>query len=297
LSVLTKIFVVLVTLLSVALVAAVVPFVANTENYRERFEQENTARKIAQGTAVIRQRQLNEERSVRQAEAMEWKQKVERLEGQIGDLLGTQARIRAEMLQKDFDLDKLRASDTKIRSSNDLQTRTISAQNAELIANRRNVREQAQRLVGLEQRRSELENENEFLLQQMRYLKEQLVALQEGKEDLQNTMSTIPLEIRQTYTGATMDDQMPILIDPPHKIEGMVTGVMTGGEETFVEINVGRTDGVQERMRFFVSRGEQYVGTLMITTMGDRNAAGPMQIIQQDHQVRQGDVVAAHPPN
>ena len=59
-------------------------------------------------------------------------------------------------------------------------------------------------------------------------------------------------------------------------------------------VNVGRNDGVMPQMRFYVQRGEQYVGTLIIKSVDDRNAAGMMSLLQPDQEVITGDAVKAH---
>ena len=191
-SALTKIFVVLVTLLAVALVAAIVPFVANTENWRQKFEDEQSARKIAQATASARQQQLNEERSDRQAENLVLDEKIKALEDQVVDQTGQLAAHRAEIARKDFDLETLRAADIQLRATNDSLARITESQTAELTLHRQNVREQAERLVGLNHRVAELTNDNDFLEQQLRYLKEQLVAVQDGRQELADLLEKIP---------------------------------------------------------------------------------------------------------
>jgi len=291
LSALTKIFVVLVTLLAVALVAAIVPFVANTENWRQKFEDEQSARKIAQATASARQQQLNEERSDRQAENLVLDEKIKALEDQVVDQTGQLAAHRAEIARKDFDLETLRAADIQLRATNDSLARITESQTAELTLHRQNVREQAERLVGLNHRVAELTNDNDFLEQQLRYLKEQLVAVQDGRQELADLLEKIPPSARPVPQA----EMVPT--DPKVYIEGLVTRVENAADDTFVEVNVGATDGVEEGTRFFVQRGDQYVGTLIITRVEDRAAAGRMDVLKPDHQVTRGDVVTAHPPS
>jgi len=52
-------------------------------------------------------------------------------------------------------------------------------------------------------------------------------------------------------------------------------------------------DGVVERMRFVVQRGDQFVGTLVITAVEQRNSAGQMKLVDQE--VTEGDIVSAGP--
>ena len=290
-SVLTKVFVVLVTLLSVALVAAMVPFVANTEHYRLKWEDETSARQIAQATAQQRQTQLNEERSERQQEVHTLQEKIKDLERQATDMMSSQNQLRAQITEKDFEIEKLRAQQSQLASANANLTATALAQATELSEHRRQMREHAELVVGLEQRVTELDNDNLFLRQRLNYYKEEVASLQQGKQEAQGQLRKIPPNVRRDYTN---EDPEKRQIDPPHDINGQVTEVQASGGETWVMVNVGRNDGVMPQMRFYVQRGEQYVGTLIIKSVDDRNAAGMMSLLQPDQEVITGDAVKAH---
>ena len=58
LSILTKIFVVLVMVLSVLLVALVVPYVMNTQTYKTQYESETARRTVAEFNAAQRESTL-----------------------------------------------------------------------------------------------------------------------------------------------------------------------------------------------------------------------------------------------
>ncbi len=292
-SVLTKVFVVLVTFLSVALVAATVPFVATTERFRDLYDREHSARQIAQVTAEARQTQLNEERSERQAEFDRLSSKIKDLERQAGSLMATQTGLRAEMMEKRLEIEKLRAQESQLTAANRNLTATALAQATELSEHRSQMREHAERVVGLDLRVAELDNDNQFLRQRLKFYQEQVVSLQEGKKGLHDTLRQIPRSVMEEFVDA---EEGANVVDPPHDIEGQVTEVRKTANETWVEVNVGRNDGVSEQMRFFVQRGEQYVGTLIITIVQDRNAAGRMNLVNQGHEVIVGDIASAHPP-
>ena len=290
-SVLTKIFVVLVTLMSVTLVAAIVPFVANTEDWKDKHGVERTLRKTAEQTAQARQQQLDEERSAKAVERQEQARQVEKLETRIGELVDRQAELRAQLRQKDFDIEKLRASESQAQSALKIQIDTNNAQGTELASRRDDMRKQAVQLVELEQRRNELEIDNENLTQQLRFFKEELTARGSEIEKLEELLKKIPDDVLAGLTKPRVQEMM--VVDPPHDIEGRVIQVRTVGEDVFVQVDVGRVDGASSGMRFYVQRGDQYVGTLIVTEIAERDAAGRMKLVK--HEVAVGDRVTAGP--
>ena len=293
-SVLTKVFVVLVTILSVALVAATVPFVANTTNYRELYDGEVSAKLIAQATAEQRQTQLNEERSERQAEFERLSSKIKDLERQAASLMATQAALRAQIMEKGIEIDKLRAQESQLTAANRNIAATAIAQATELKEHRSQMREHAERVVGLETRVAELDNDNQFLTQRLRFYQEQVEALQVGKEDLHSKIRMIPPNVRKTFIDP--EDGSGVVV-APHAIEGQVVEVRKTGDTTWVRVNVGRSDGVQDRMQFFVQRGDEYIGMLAITLVNDRSAAGRMDLTSKGREVTAGDVVSVRATN
>jgi hypothetical protein len=62
-------------------------------------------------------------------------------------------------------------------------------------------------------------------------------------------------------------------------------------DTTFVQINVGSADGVAKNMKFLVHRGNQLLGTLVITNVDTKASAGKLQVVGPGMLVAQGDAV------
>ncbi|HEX7010561.1 MAG TPA: hypothetical protein VF184_11295, partial [Phycisphaeraceae bacterium] len=60
---------------------------------------------------------------------------------------------------------------------------------------------------------------------------------------------------------------------------------------TLVQVNVGRSDGVQENMKFMVHRGDQFVGNLVIEAVDADASAG--RIVLAKDQIQPGDAILA----
>lgn len=288
-SALTKIFVVLVALLSVAYVGAMIPFVANTTNWKQKYEEMESARALAREAGRAKQQQLDEMRSARQAELDELSGQINALKEEIREHQTRHAAQAVTLRDRGFEIDKLRASDESLKSTIDIQTRTTHAQSRELTDRREKMRMQAVRMVEMEHRNNELQNDNDALTQQLRFFREENVELANVRERLEAKIDLIPNDVASRYWDASAE----IEVDPSHNIEGRITGVRTLAGETFVEVNTGRTDGVLPGMRFFVQRGEQFVGVLVVTTVEPRRAAGRMKLIKTD--VAEGDRISAGP--
>jgi len=289
LSALTKIFVVLVALLSVAYVGAMIPFVANTANWKQKHDEMELARALTQEAAKVKQQSLDQERSAKQAELDELLGQINALKEEIREHQTRRAAQAVTLRERGFEIDKLRASEESLKSTIDIQTRTTNAQSKELTDRREKMRVQAVRMVEMEHRNNELQNDNDALTQQLRFFREENVELANVRERLEAKIDLIPNDVASRYWDASAE----IEVDPSHNIEGRITGVRTLAGETFVEVNTGRTDGVLPGMRFFVQRGEQFVGVLVVTTVEPRRAAGRMKLIKTD--VAEGDRISAGP--
>lgn len=288
-SALTKIFVVLVALLSVAYVGAMIPFVANTTNWKQKYDEKALAEALAGELAQLRQQQLDENRNAQQGELDELLGQINALKEEIREHQTRHAAQAVTLRDRGFEIDKLRASEESLKSTIDIQTRTTNAQSKELTDRREKMRVQAVRMVEMEHRNNELQNDNDALTQQLRFFREENVELANVRERLEAKIDLIPNDVASRYWDASAE----IEVDPSHNIEGRITGVRTLAGETFVEVNTGRTDGVLPGMRFFVQRGEQFVGVLVVTTVEPRRAAGRMKLIKTD--VAEGDRISAGP--
>ena len=286
---LTKIFVVLVTLLSVAYVGAMIPFVANTRNWKAKYREATVDDAAANKAFEAMRQQRDTMRSGLQGEMAEFSGQINSLKEDIREHQSRHVAQAASLKEKGFEIDKLRASEESLRAVIDIQSRTNSAQATELTDRRGKMRVQAVRTVELEHRNNELRNDNDALAQQLRFFREENVELAGVRERLEARIDLIPSEIAEQFWGPSA----AVEVDPTHSIEGRITGVRSVAGETYVEVNTGRSDGVLEGMRFFVQRGEQFVGVLVVTAVEPRRAAGRMKLIKTD--VVEGDRISAGP--
>ncbi len=281
---LTKFFVVLVTVLSVVLVALVVPFVANTENYKAKLAVAQSDRDAAAARAkgletaagIAAERDAERVANLVNENRLLTTQRNE-YANKLGDISSSLSSERASKGKADADVSRLSASNAQLTSI------TAALQTELSLRRKENEEKQATAIAQADQIR-DLEGAKETLGRQVRSLQQQVVAVQERSKTLEDAMARLDPSTRaqimggdQTTGGPEFESTTPIL--------GKITAVQRVADDTFVQINVGKNDGVQANMKFLVHRGNQFLGTLVITTVDGRAAAGRLRLSQ-------GDIVA-----
>lgn len=281
---LAKIFVVLVTILSVALVAMTVAFVAKTQNYSNLYRDEVTARQAAQQAAAQAAAEVQTIQGLQDQRFTELRAQVSTLEQQL-----TQARGEASRLQADLLTANARLSQAQAQISG-----FSGAINQAVAINEALSRE-------LEQRRTETAR-----------LATQTVAMADTIQDLQAQVATLDRTVRQrseelTQVQSERDSLLQLArengwdpgrgtsgggeFDAETQIRGEVTEARRVDQDVFASLNVGSDDGVAENMRFTIHRGDQYIGTLVVTNVLPKSSAGRLTLLgSQQRPPRAGDI-------
>ena len=280
--VLLKVCVVLVTMLSVLLVALIVPFVANTENYKQQLDDTLVAKAAAEEMARLRQSELNAAQSRQSEQITLLNAASNNLTTQINLLTQKLAESEAQTQSERTKLSKFDADWSRLTAANQQYAQITEDLQTELKQRREQLVNQQTRNIQLADRNNELESQLEALTRQVRRVQENLTHLQEQNADLERKLAQVPPQWQPEETTVA-----PFVPDIP--IRGQITRVEPMDDETFVEVNVGSNDGVASNMKFLVHRGNQFLGTLIITNVDIQNAAGRMQLLQG--QVAAGDMV------
>ena len=291
-SILTKIFVVLVTVLSVLLVALVVPFVANTENFRGQLTQTQQKLAAAESKARLAQTEI----STAQAGLS---QTITNLQNEI-----TALKEKNNTLQSDVDtarsarqaeaarLAQLDAAVTIMTATNEQNAKLIDALSSE-VTQRRDAMVKLER-QGIEQRDqiNAMQSENEGLTRAFRRASENLAAREGELRDLQQRIALLPPDQKLALTG----DQSAMSaggVEPEGRvIQGKVTKVEDVDGTTFVQLNVGERDQVTPNMKFYVhTPGNELLGTVVITAVDVDAAAGRVTLKSGNGPITPGALV------
>lgn len=266
-SILTKIFVVLVTVLAIALVPLMVAYVENTQHFQGQLQAARDAQGVATARANLLERR-NQQIQSRYSDALAAKVAAQselesRLVSRLGEIKQKETRIaqlQQESAAKDATIDRLSATgelDSEIIAT--LRQQEDEAQDAAI--------EAREALVEETGRVQALRTDLELLNENFRLVKEQL-------SDANAQIANLQEEIE---SGGTTGDGQSQLAGGPEgtPIRGLVTSVdeLAGGE-TLVAINVGSNDEVKAGMNFIIHRGGEYIATMEVIKVDPQRAAG-----------------------
>ncbi len=284
--VLTKVFVVLVSMMSVLLVALIVPFVANTENFKQQLDDASAAKTAAEESARLRQNELNAAQSTESEKVTLLKSQAENLITQINLLTQQLAESEARAQSESAKLSKFESDWSRLSAANQQYAQITKELQAELKQRREQVIDLQTKSIQLADRNNEMESQLEALTRQVRRVHEKMTNLQEQNADLERRMAQLP---PQWQAKLLSEETQVTPFVPETPIRGQITRVEQLDDEVFVQVNVGSNDGVATNMKFLVHRGSQFLGSLIITTVDEQTAAGRMQLLQGN--VAVGDLI------
>jgi hypothetical protein len=289
-SILTKVFIVLLTVFSIFLSALVVASFAHQQNWKASAEDWRQAALAAQskeraavGTAVIdKQRSLDQHQRDR-AKISDLQDKIAERESRLSDLerslAEAQNRLAAEQAQVTSATESARLLQVALSTEKEFSSK-LAHRNSEL--------ERAN--IDLTDRVKELTMNVETARIQVRALKEQIASMDESARaggGLPAVATQIPGSGVEPGVPSVEPQTAPPAVVP---IRGEVVGV----QANLASISVGSADGVSPGMTFLVYRRQgggkpQYLGSIKINKVAANEAVGLIEQAQGDIQI--GDTV------
>jgi len=278
LSTLTKILIVLLTLSSIFLCGIVVTYVANADNYREKYTNIRSDRDSLDKKLKAKTKEANEyiegkrqlEDKLR-SEIATLSAKVGKLEGNLRDVERERASLLAKVeswtsITKDFytTTDKQGAL---LKNTLDELKRI----QAEQIKQRKELNETTAELVEKMAIVEQVQAENRRLLEEKTELRARLDSiLRPAGEAVAEVVMVTPEKTTVRPTGpATMQIGL----------KGLVTDVDMGN--SLVEISIGSADGVKEGMKFYITRGEEFICDILIYDVEPEKAVGLLDLVSK----------------
>lgn len=288
---LTKAFVVVVTILSVVLVALVVPFAARVPDYASQYEQ------------------MKQDRDTQLALAQEAAAKVRSDIAKVGteleDISTQNAQLTTELGAKENELKSLDAKLSQAQITLDRNSAAMQIAAAESQAKSDRLSQQAEQIkqyiatvADLQAQRSDVTLALIEERSKVRRLSDNYLRIQEENKALSQQLleKTALLKIandKLVIYEPKDGDATPDAVPPPQgiAIRGSVTKIeqVTDGL-TFVQLNVGTRDLVKENMEFTVYRGDEFVGKVRIASVDTADSVGQLTI---GGGVQEGDAVRA----
>ncbi len=266
---LTKIFIVLLSLFSIAFTSITVAVVAQTANWKDTAEKYKEHAKIADTN-------LRHEIAANAALLATARDESRELHRRIGDVEGQLQSTRAETAQLRSEL----AKGASEKSSAEAINRGLLAQLQVADRARAEYRRQRDQLetrnidlerrsVDLNDRVNELTSQVMVLVEQKRQYEQQINILRRTNEKLSMGAGVAPLGFERPE-GAAMTGVRPMTPVAASAIRGRILEV--SGD--LVMVSVGSADGVKRDMLFVIHRDGEYVGDLEITVVDPNQSAG-----------------------
>ncbi len=289
-SIVTKVFVVLLTVFSIAFAMATVSFVARQENWRQLASDYRATALSAQAATKLVTAQMKLTHDQDLARIGQLKNQTAGLARQLADQSAQLDELTNRIAQQQNQITSLTGSLKGVEETLGVtQTQLISEQDfARRLASRNN--ELERRNVDLNERVKDLtiglamaHQQNKAYLEQIASMEQHLERVARGPA-LQTPDAAVSMQ-------AAAPSAAPQIISPVSPVRGEITEV----RGKLASISVGSADGVMRGMSFMIYRGgktkaePEYIGTLEISRVETHRAAGT--IVRSPQQVLVGDMV------
>jgi len=280
LSTLTKVLIVLLTISSIFLCGIVVTYVANADNYKQKYENQNNSYQAAKRNEDNAKTQLNNTIEEKNREAEKLGEQIASLGEQINKLKGDLANAERER-------------DDAVRKVNNWMTivkdfSVTIEKNQQLVKDA--LAERDAKEAELIKQGKELKDTTAALMENMaivRQLQEGSKRLLEEKAELQNKLDQYLRQYGKAIAAPSpvTKVQEAVRVAPPTKdidLNGLITEVDL--KNLLAEISIGAADGVKEGMRFHLTRGNKFICDIVVLDVWPEKAVGWLELMQEQAQ-------------
>ena len=268
--ILTKIFIVLVTLLAVAMVPLVATYATNENSYKAMYRASNDQQLLAQSRATDAEQALI-------SQQLQLQQDIDAREATIGSLRSSQSSTRASIesmndqirtlkSQLDQSNANLQALSTASQVNSELKERFVKENyelREKLIKGTRQVMEMEDTLEQIQYEADEAERAKRKATEERRLMETQLI-------DLSDKYDAFVAKYGELEVVAAVETG----VAPNKTLTGTVLQVSRADENVLVEINVGSRDGVQEGWVMTVGDDGTFLGRLLIREVDINRSVG-----------------------
>lgn len=277
----TKVLIILLTISSIFLCGIVVTYVANAENFKELYNNRKNQVLSAQkekDNANDRYTKLKEETDRQMAT----------LKTKAGELQRTLDNIQGKLTQSQLDNSELQDKINgwvsvveDFQKTNDKFQVLLNNTFDELHI----VQADLTKEINRHKETTNALHEKMAVLADVQKLYKQLL---EEKADLQNKLNVLLRQYGQAITDAPPITRpkeqilpMPRVKPPVVKdigLKGLIT--MVDLKYSLAEISIGKADGVKEKMKFYVTRGDDFICEILIFDVDAERAVGYLQLVK-----------------
>ena len=285
--VLTKIFVVLVSLLAVFLVPLVVVYAYNENSYKSLYQEAEARAQIAEDTAAAATARHGATELRLNAEIEELRRANDKLTGDRNEALVEIRQLESRLVSAEGMNAERQAELAKLASG----VQTSAALTTNLVQELQNARRDA--LVA-ERQRVELDEALRDVTSQLEVADAARRALQEELQRVNEAQAQTMARVSEYVArfGELGEAPVSASIIADRSVTTNIIGVRRNADQVLAEIGAGSRDGIKVGWTMTVGRGSEFLGNLRIISVDVNRATG---VITHEHEARGrvdiGDVV------
>jgi len=280
LSTLTKTLIVLLTVSSIFLCGIIVTFVANADNYRQKYDGLKSSRDSLNRKVDGLTKQLNEQKDQQKRTEDRLNARISSLKSEadkVRNALKTAEREKAALLQKvnswtSITKDFYETTDRQGQHLKDTLDE-VKRIKAEQIRERKELKETTAALMEKMAIIDTLESEKRRLQEDKAELQARLDRFLQTTGQI--TAGTRPVTPRKR---AIAEPVTPLVEDIG--LQGLVTKVDL--KNSVAGISLGSADGVRAGMKFHVTRGDKFICDILVINVDMEEAVGVLELVQQN---------------
>ncbi len=280
--VLTKVFVVIAAVLSVALSALTIAFAVNTDRVREDYQNAISARAAMESQSAAAASLADQERVRLNSQIEQLSRDSAAHQARVRDLENSLASLTTDKNKAESERDSITSKIAELGETTKTQAAIIGSYREEVTTLRDNELDYRKRALDMDNRLNDLESQREVLEQNFRALQEQLA-------EAKRAASGAPAA--GVVSGAS--DQSFVYTGP--RIQGRVeearTDSVTG--KTLVRITVGTNDKSAKNMKLFIVRGDEFIANIVVVQPDMKWSIAEVTLLNKSSTIQAGDLVVS----
>ncbi|HRP62932.1 MAG TPA: hypothetical protein PK400_06550 [Phycisphaerales bacterium] len=288
--VLTKIFIVLVSLLAVFLVPLVVVYAHNENSYKAMYQRSSSQEMVAKELANSRSAQFAAAEVRLNAQLDELRRESAANLAARNAALAEIRQLEARLASAESGRAATQAELQRIAATVESATQLTASLVEELRVVRRDFMVAEQQKVQLDEALRDAQSQLEVAIAARRALQEEL---QRMNEQLAQTRSRVSDYVARF--GTLSDAPVALGITPDRNLTTTILNVRRSADQVLAEINAGSRDGVKEGWTMTIGRGAEFLGNLRIISVDINRATG---VVTLEHPSRGlvdiGDIVQSY---
>jgi len=268
--ILTKIFIVLVTLLAVAMVPLVATYTTNENRYRAKYRAADDQQRVA----LIR---AGDAETALFAQRVQMQNEIDARDATIGSLRSDQATtraslesFRAQIGRLESQLSQSNANLQALSSSSEVNSKLKERFVVENYTLRENIIDAERMIMEMEDLLEDTRLEAQGALRAERKAQEERHDLEEQLDAMRSRLIAYISKFGELETVATIDTGLA----PDRTLASIVLTVSRANDDVLVEINAGSRDGVQKGWIMTVGQDGTFLGRLQVEQVDINRSIG-----------------------